>query len=329
MPSSQSPLSPTHHRFSNWSQSLLLIVALFALVAFSAWVLFGTFGVIVALAFTVFGLLFGRRATAAMVLKMYKAQPLEYHQAPELVETFTMLCQRAELDPLPTLHFIPSRMANAFAVGQGKSAAVGVTDGILRMMNPREMAGVLAHEITHIRCKDTTTMGIADIIKGSVSMVARIGFFMMFFSFSNFMMGREGWNLLLSGGVMMLAPTVATMLQLALSRTREFNADRGAAVLTGDARGLASALIKLERHKPKGILERIFGTTDGVRQPNMLRTHPPTDERVEALMQLEPELVAQDALNEQIIPPARRFVVPDQPRVRRRPAYHLSTGLWW
>ena len=160
-------------------------------------------------------------------------------------------------------------------------------------------------------------------------MVARIGFFMMFFSFSNFMMGREGWNLLLSGGVMMLAPTVATMLQLALSRTREFNADRGAAVLTGDARGLASALIKLERHKPKGILERIFGTTDGVRQPNMLRTHPPTDERVEALMQLEPELVAQDALNEQIIPPARRFVVPDQPRVRRRPAYHLGTGLWW
>ena len=76
-------------------------------------------------------------------------------------------------------------------------------------------------------------------------------------------------------------------------------------------------------------MERIFGTTDGARQPNMLRTHPPTDERVEALMQLEPELVAQDALYDQIIPPARRFEIPDQPRVRRRPAYHLSTGLWW
>jgi len=301
MPRTQSPLSPSHHRFSNWSQSLLLIIALLALVAFSAWILFGKFGVFVALAFTVFGLLFGRRATAAMVLKMYKAQPLEYHQAPELCETFALLCQRAELDPLPTLHFIPSRMANAFAVGQGRSAAVGVTDGILRMMNPREMAGVLAHEITHIRCKDTTTMGIADIIKGSVSMVARIGFFMMFFSFSSFMMGRPGWNVLLSGGVMMLAPTVATMLQLA----------------------------KLERHKPKGMLERIFGTTDGVRQPNMLRTHPPTDERVEALMQLEPELIEKNDAIDQIVPPARRFEVPEQPRVRRRPSYHLGTGLWW
>lgn len=329
MPNTKSPLSPSHHRISNWSQSLLLIVALLALVAFSAWILFGDFGVVVALAFTVFGLLFGRRATAAMVLKMYKAKPLEYHQAPELCETFTLLCQRAELDPLPTLHYIPSRMANAFAVGQGKSAAVGVTDGILRMMNPREMAGVLAHEITHIRCKDTTTMGIADIIKGSVSMVARIGFFMMFFSFSSFMMGRDGWNFLLSGGVMMLAPTVATMLQLALSRTREFNADRGAAVLTGDARGLASALLKLERHKPKGMLERIFGGNDGLRQPNMLRTHPATDERVEALMRLEPELASPDAAQHQIIPPVRRFQIPEQSRVRKRPGYHLGTGLWW
>ena len=133
MPNTKSPLSPSHHRISNWSQSLLLIVALLALVAFSAWILFGDFGVVVALAFTVFGLLFGRRATAAMVLKMYKAKPLEYHQAPELCETFTLLCQRAELDPLPTLHYIPSRMANAFAVGQGKSAAVGVTLSLIHI----------------------------------------------------------------------------------------------------------------------------------------------------------------------------------------------------
>jgi heat shock protein HtpX len=329
MTSHQSPLSPSHHWASNWIQSLLLIVALLALVAFSAWVLFGTYGVIVATGFTVFGLLFGRRATAALVLRMYKAQPLQHHQAPELCETFTLLCKRAELEPLPKLYFIPSRMANAFAVGQGKNAAVGVTDGILRMMNPREMAGVLAHEITHIRCKDTTTMGIADIIKGSVSTVARLGFFMMLFSFSSFMVGRPIWNVLLSGGVMMLAPTAATMLQLALSRTREFNADRGAAILTGDARGLASALLKLERHRPQGMLEKLFGTADGMRQPNMLRTHPPTDDRVEALMQFESELLSQNPNVDQNLPPARRFEVPDQPRVRRRPAYHLGTGLWW
>ncbi len=322
-------LSPRHHRASNWSQSLLLIVALLALVAFSAWILFGTTGVVLAMVFTVSGLLFGQRATSAMVLKMYKAQPLEYHQAPELCETFTLLCQRAGLDCLPTLHYIPSRMANAFAVGQGKSAAVGVTDGILRMMTPREMAGILAHEITHIQCRDTTTMGIADIISSSVSLVARIGFFMMLFSFSSFMMGRDGWNLLLSGGVMMLSPAVATMLQLALSRTREFNADRGAAMLTGDVRGLASALLKLERQVPRGLLQKLFGRTDGLRQPNMLRTHPPTDDRVEALMQLEHEIVPQRTAERNLVPPVRRFEVPDRSRVRRHPSYHLGSGLWW
>ena len=199
MNANRSPLSPRHHRFSNQFQSFLLIAALLLLVAASAWILFGNFGVILAIGFTIFGLLFGRRATAAMVLKMYKAKPLEYHEAPELVDTFGNLCDKAGLAPTPTLHFIPSRMANAFAVGQGDNAAVGVTDGLIRMMNPREMAGILAHEITHISCRDTTTMGIADIISGSVTLVARIGFFSMLFSFSSFAMGRDGWNLLLSG----------------------------------------------------------------------------------------------------------------------------------
>ena len=132
----------------------------------------------------------------------------------------------------------------------------------------------------------------------------------------------------------MLAPTAATILQLALSRHREFNADRGAALLTGDARGLAAALIKLERSRPKGILERLFGVNDAKRQVNMLRTHPPTDDRVEALMQLNPDLALASTLQSQPesqveVPPVRRFVIPDQPKIRRRPAWHLASGLWW
>jgi heat shock protein HtpX len=243
------------------------------------------------------------------------------------------LCRAAELDPIPRLYYIPSQMANAFAVGKGDSAAVGITDGIVRMMNHREMAGILAHEITHIRCRDTTTMGIADIISRSVAMVARIGFFMTLFSASTFLMGRGGLNLLLSGMVMMGAPMAATMLQLALSRTREFNADRGAAMLTGDIQGLSSALVKLQRQRP-GLLEMIFRPGEHRKQPNMLRTHPPTEDRLaalKALVQTQPEDYAQIAIGSNLManPLKQQFALEESPRISRPPKYRWGTGLWW
>lgn len=324
-----SPLSPKHHQGSNWFQSFLLIAALLVLVAFSAWVLFGVGGVYFALAFTVFGLAFAQNVTPAMVMKMYKARPIQRHQSPELFDTFVILCRAAELNPIPQLYYIPSQMANAFAVGNGANAAVGVTDGIVRMMNHREMAGILAHEITHIRCRDTTTMGIADVISRSVAMVARIGFFMTLFSASTFLMGRGGLNLLFSGLVMMGAPMAATMLQLALSRTREFNADRGAAILTGDIQGLSSALIKLQRQQPRGLLEMIFRPGNRRMQPNMLRTHPPTEDRIAALRELvEPagERIS-DVFGDRFL--VDSFGIEQSPKIVRPPKYRWGTGLWW
>lgn len=329
----RSPLSPRHHQFSNWFQSVLLIGSLLILVSASAWILFGGGGVFFALAFTAFGLFFGRRATSAMVLSMYKARPIGRQEAPHLMETFERLCEAAQLNPAPQLFYIPSRMANAFAVGQGRGAAVAITDGLVRMMNHREMAGILAHEITHVRCRDTTTMGIADIISRSVSTVARVGFFMMLFSASSFLMGRPGWNVLLSAIVMMMSPMFATMIQLALSRTREFNADRGAALLTGDPDGLASALLKLERQKmPRGIWERLFGRPDVRKQSNMLRTHPPTEDRVAALAAVKQELaslIERESVATPVVSDLRRFELENRPKVSRGPAYHLASGLWW
>ena len=326
----QSPLSPKHHRESNWFQSILLIAALLALVAFSAWILFGMTGVYLSMAFTISGLFFGRNITTAMVMKMYKAQPIERHQSPELFDNFVQLCQRAELNPIPKLFYIPSKMANAFAVGKGDSAAVGITDGVVRMMNHREMAGILAHEITHIRCRDTTTMGIADIISRSVALVARIGFFMMIFSASTFLMGRGGLNLLLSGLVMMGSPMVATMLQLALSRTREFNADRGAAILTGDIEGLSSALLKLEKQQPRGLLDLIFRPGNRRKQPNMLRTHPPTEDRIAALKALVEQSQAEVQTIAGFSPSSLTdFEIEQKPAINRPPKYRWATGLWW
>jgi heat shock protein HtpX len=329
-PAMQPTLSSKHHWESNRFQSLLLIVALLVLVAFSAWILFGSMGVYLSLAFTLSGLFFARKATTAMVMKMYKAQPIQRHQSPQLYDTFVALCQRAELAPIPTLYYIPSKMANAFAVGEGDSAAVGVTDGIIRMMDHREMAGILAHEITHIRCRDTSTMGVADVISRSVAMVARIGFFMMLFSASTFLMGRDGFNLLLSAAVMMGSPMVGTMLQLALSRTREFNADRGAALLTGDITGLSTALQKLEHQRPRGLFDMIFRPGNRRKQPNMLRTHPPTEDRIAALKELSQQPPEIAAPVNQIAPlGATQFTIEEKPEVRAKPKYHWATGLWW
>lgn len=326
----QPTLSPKHHWRSNWFQSVLLIVALLILVAFSAWTLFGMVGVYVSLAFTLSGLFFARKATTAMVMRMYKAQPIQRHQSPQLYDTFVALCQRAELSPIPALYYIPSQMANAFAVGQGDTAAVGITDGIIRMMDHREMAGILAHEITHIRCRDTATMGVADVIARSVAMVARIGFFMMLFSASTFLMGRGGLNLLMSALVMMGSPMVATMLQLALSRTREFNADRGAALLTGDILGLSTALKKLDRQRPRGLFEMIFRPGNRRKQPNMLRTHPPTEDRIAALRELmeQPPEIAPPATSFSSLA-MTQFGIEERQAVQTPPKYRWGTGLWW
>jgi len=329
-PQMHSTLSPKHHWESNWFQSALLIAALMMLVAFSAWILFGLTGVYLSLAFTLSGLFFARNVTTAMVMKMYKAQPIQRHQSPELYDNFVLLCQRAEVSPIPTLFYIPSKMANAFAVGKGDSAAVGITDGIIRMMDHREMAGILAHEITHIRCRDTSTMGIADIISRSVALVARIGFFMMLFSASTFLMGRGGFNILLSGLVMMGSPMVATMLQLALSRTREFNADRGAALLTGDIEGLSSALAKLQRRQPRGLLDLIFRPGNRRKQPNMLRTHPPTEDRIAALRALVEDTRAEfQTIRPWPISSLSEFELEQQPAIQSPPKYRWATGLWW
>jgi heat shock protein HtpX len=123
------------------------------------------------------------------------------------------------------------------------------------------------------------------------------------------------------------SPTVAVMLQLALSRTREFNADRGAAELTGDAHGLASALKKLDRMTHNGMLGKLLRPGQRRQQPAMLRTHPPTEDRIAALMEVAQEL-ASEKLPDEVIPRERRIPPVDKQRVRQKPKYRFLSGLW-
>ena len=114
-------------------------------------------------------------------------------------------------------------MPNAFAVGTGDASAVALTDGIIRTMSPRELASIIAHELTHVQYRDTSVLGVADVFTRTISTMSRMGLFMMLFSFSS-ILGKSTFAFLVVGAILFFAPTVAVMLQLALSRTREFNA---------------------------------------------------------------------------------------------------------
>ena len=312
---------------ANAFQTFLLIFAMAVLAGFVGFVLGGKYGFFGAVLLTLFGLFAGQRASAALVLRMYKAQPMHPQQAPQLFEIYHELCRRAELSPYPKLYYIPTRMPNAFAVGAGDSSSVALTDGIIRMMNPRELAGILAHELTHVRCRDTSVLGIADIFSRTISVLSRVGLLMMFLSFGS-VAAKSGIPFWTTGAILFFSPTIAVMLQLALSRTREFNADRGAAELVGEAHGLASALKKLDRVTSGGMLQKLLRPGMRRKQPSMLRTHPPTEERIAALMEIAQELASAESLPEDMIPAERHIPPSDRDRVRTKPRYHFLSGLW-
>ena len=317
----------------NRFHSILLIMAMTAMLSLVGFLTLGISGFVISILFTIFAAFFGQRISTAWIMRSYKAREIGPAQAPGVHAAFVKLAKEAGLSPLPKLFYIPSRMPNAFATGHKNTAAVAITDGILRMMNPREINGILAHEIAHLMHRDTKVMALADTMSRLAATASRIGFLMCLFSC------LDG---LLSGGfisyflgaflILFFSPTVMILLQLALSRSREFNADLGAVQLTGDAIGLSSALHKLERlSKGGGFWKKILQPGPKRAQPALLRTHPPTDERIKRLMEHADEAeVAQIAESRRrpVRSPEQRRVVVQVPRVRRRPSYRLSSGLW-
>jgi heat shock protein HtpX len=276
------------------------------------------------------GSIFSQPASTKLILRTYRARRINSAESPELMALFDAVCQRADLNRLP-LYYVPTRLPNAFAAGTGKQSLVAVSDGLLRMMNARELAGVLAHEVAHVKNNDIQVMGLADAIARTTSFLARLGMFTMLLSFSGSMMGMSFGRFAAAGLVLFFAPTVLILLQLAISRTREFDADVGAAEITGDPMGLAQALQKLESKQKRGILERIFSPGPSRSQPAMLRTHPETGERVERLAELARLQAKREAVDAIVLPadnPAQPVSV-GPPKVRRRARYHVSNGMWY
>lgn len=273
------------HKRMNILQSLLLLLAMAGLLSYLGWLIGGAVGVTLLLLGGLLLVLLNPRWSPNLMLRAYRAQRLDRRQAPALYSLLTTLANRAAMPTVPVPYYIPSTMISAFSVGARQSAAIALTNGMLQALNAREINGVLAHEISHIRHHDTWVMGLADIFARLTSLMSFTGQLLIVINLPLLLLDEQtiSWLAIV---ILLLAPTVNALMQLALSRTREFHADLGAAELSGDPQGLALALAKMERLRA-GFFEQILFPGRRIPEPSLLRTHPPTEERVRRLLALQ------------------------------------------
>ena len=276
----------------------LLAVLSGLLIAISYWIIGGTGGLIIGIGLAAATNLFSWYQSDQIALRVYNARPVSEAQAPGLYSMVRKLSDRANI-PMPGVYIVPSQTANAFATGRDpEHAAVAVTEGILNILPDDELEGVIAHELTHITNRDTLTQAVAATIAGAISFLAQMVSYSLWFGGSGSRDGNRGGNIFGVLLTVILAPIAATIIQLAISRTREFSADAGAARLTGNPRALAQALRRLEAtakqlplnanpsFEPLLIINPISGYFLG----SLFSSHPATEARVEELLKLEREL---------------------------------------
>ena len=274
----------------NLMKTAILMAAITALFMASGSLLGGRSGLMLALAVAVAMNFFSYWFSDTMVLKMYKAQQVDETSAPQFYGMVRELAQKAGL-PMPKVYLIDEDAPNAFATGRNpEHAAVAATTGILRSLSERELRGVMAHELSHVKHRDILISTVSATMAGAISMLAN---FAMFFGGRN-SEGRST-NPIVGILVMLLAPLAASLIQMAISRSREFEADRGGAEISGDPQALASALQKIQRiaqglpletteRHPETAQMMIINPLSAGGLRGLFSTHPSTEERVERLL---------------------------------------------
>jgi heat shock protein HtpX len=229
-----------------------------------------------------------------IALSAYGAQPISPESAPSVYRIVERLAERANL-PMPGVYMIPSDSMNAFATGRDPShAAVAVTEGIVRLLPEDELEGVIAHELTHISNRDTLTQAVAATVGGAIAYLGQMAFFFGGSSRDE----NQSPNPIAYLLTVMVAPIAATVIQLGISRTREFAADAGAAQITGNPRALAKALQRLESSATQQPLEGspafapllIINPMPKNLMRNLFSTHPATEDRVQRLLAIESQV---------------------------------------
>lgn len=278
----------------NLLKTAVLMAAITALFMAIGSLLGGRQGMAIALVVALGMNFFSYWFSDTLVLKMYNAQQVDESSAPQFYRMVAELAQRAQL-PMPKVYLINEDAPNAFATGRNpEHAAVAATTGILRMLSEPELRGVMAHELAHVRHRDILISTVSATMAGAISMLAN---FAMFFG------GRDSegrsTNPIVGILVMILAPIAASLIQMAISRAREFEADRGGAEISGNPRALASALQKIhnvaqgvpleaaERH-PETAQMMIVNPLSAGGLRGLFSTHPSTEERVARLLAMAP-----------------------------------------
>ena len=273
----------------NWLKTAVLMAAIVALFGVIGASLGGQSGMLLALGFALLMNVGAYWFSDKLVLRMYNAQQVDDSTAPELFNMVQELADRAGL-PMPRVYIIDDQAPNAFATGRNpEHAAVAATTGIMRLLSAREMRGVMAHELAHVAHRDILISTISATMAGAISALAN---FAMLFG------GRDSEgrpsNPIASIAVMLLAPLAASLIQMAISRAREFEADRGGAEISGDPLALASALEKIdhyargipfeaaERH-PETAQMMIMNPLSARGVAGLFSTHPATEDRIARL----------------------------------------------
>ena len=323
LPATIDPKIRASFRRRNVVHTALLAGGAVLLLTLCAFALAGAEGVVWALLGGSVSVWLATRVSPQVILGLYGARKLGEREAPHLHVIVRLLAERAGLATPPELYRVPSRMMNAFSSGRQEASVLCVTDGLIDRMPEREMVGVLAHEIAHVAHGDIRVMVLADIVSRMTSIMAVLGLLLALTHLPKIMSGNIDLPLA-AIGVLILAPTLGTLLQLALSRTREFDADLGAAELTGDPEGLARALARLEKMQGR-MWEAALPPGARIPDPSILRSHPETQERVNRLMALKarPERWVDASGREHR---AGRSPVPDAGPPRRR---LRGLGLWY
>jgi len=276
----------------NGLKTAVLMAAIVALFVVIGGLLGGQRGMLLALLFALGTNFFAYWFSDSMVLRMYNAQAVDERNAPQFYRMVGELAQRAGL-PMPRVYLIDESAPNAFATGRNpEHAAVAATTGLLRILSDREVRGVISHELAHVQHRDILISTVSATMAGAVSALAN---FALFFG------GRDAdgrrANPLAAIAVAILAPLAAALIQMAISRAREFEADRGGAQISGDPAALASALEKIHRYAqgipfptaeayPATAQMMIMNPLSGGTMANLFSTHPPVAERVARLMEM-------------------------------------------
>ncbi len=269
---------------------MTLAAVLFMLVG---QVLGGSTGLVIAFVVAMGMNFFSYWKSDKMVLRMYDAQPVDRNLHPDLYKMVEELAKRADL-PMPTVYIIPQQQPNAFATGRNpENAAVAVTQGILKVLSEKELRGVIAHELAHIKNRDILTQTMVTTVVSALTMMAQFAYFIPMGG------GDRDSNPLVALIVLITAPIAAMMLQAAISRTREYEADREGGEICGEPRQLASALQGIEKAAqqiPMNVSDTAMRSTShmfpvnpfsGGRFMSLFSTHPETEDRVERLMHMQ------------------------------------------